>query len=344
MLEVLVPFVTGWKLGGRGEFSSARDDPRSPDNTTSNADRFSPTSRLSFASIQDPSSVVFSSSRGPLGQPISLELSPKDAKSQSLMSTSDDVFQDDFRLSIFDDGRANTNEKGIECRHIAAVGGRIPRHSRRQKNMYRNPPIHLQPTKSDDIPVPKDSVPEQNETFIQSRIPSNQSCSVHYITGSEMGSGAPLLGPLAPKLGHPFLYMIFHRPPLCHILHENQCADIASCVQVRRNPRGQMAVFHNKDFIVTDSCLLVSRKLPGNIVTPHIGSPPSPGRGCYTYRPNSSISGTPMRVTSTVHRHPSAGPLPGWTQRRYTRSRRPSSTPLSRCRDMRTGAQFAQEH
>lgn len=29
-----------------------------------------------------------------------------------------------------------------------------------------------------------------------------------------------------------------------------------------------MADFHNKDFIVTYSCLLVSRKLPGKIVTP----------------------------------------------------------------------------
>lgn len=37
--------------------------------------------------------------------------------------------------------------------------GRIPRHSRRQKNMYRNPPIHPRPTKSDNIPVPKHSVP-----------------------------------------------------------------------------------------------------------------------------------------------------------------------------------------
>lgn len=43
-----VPFVTGWKLGARGGFSSARDDPRSPDDTTTNADRFSPTNRLSL--------------------------------------------------------------------------------------------------------------------------------------------------------------------------------------------------------------------------------------------------------------------------------------------------------
>lgn len=161
---VMVPFVTGWKLGGRGQFSSALD-PRSPDDTTTNADRFSPTNRLSFASIQDPGSVVFLA--GVLPDTASLSnCHPKMRNPEPDLDSRRPTMDFDMSFvfpSLTDDSRANTNKKEIEgCRHLA-VGENPPPFSSTEKYV----PKPSDPSSTDQVRQysgPQTFRPRKNES------------------------------------------------------------------------------------------------------------------------------------------------------------------------------------
>lgn len=197
--------------------------------------------------------------------------------------------------------------------------------------------------RSPNIPSPEERVlspsPEYHQSGLIAFTPS---------PGQRWGQGLLCSGPSPPKFGHIILYRAFSTAPLCPTtsLHEKQCADIASCVQARGNPWGQMADLHNKDFIVTYSCLLVSRKLPAKIVTPsrRQSSFAWPWRDATRIDPTVAsqellygLQRQPIDILLQVRsldglNDATPGPVAS------------SSTPLSRGRDRRTGAQIAQEH
>lgn len=249
--------------------------------------------------------------------------------------------------SLTDDSRANTNKKEIEgCRHLA-VGENPPPFSSTEKYV----PKPSDPSSTDQVRQysgPQTFRPRKNESCTESRISSERSYSVSPSPGQRWGQGLLCSGPSPPKSGHIILYRAFSTVPLCPTtsLHEKQCADIASCVQARGNPWGQMADFHNKDFIVPYSCLLVSRKLPAKIVTPsrRQSSFAWPWRDATRIDPTVAsqellygLQRQPIDILLQVRsldglNDATPGPVAS------------SSTPLSKGRDRRTGAQIAQEH